>query len=426
MKLQEVIAKHTALFPEEWYLTRGNALLPTTEDADPFAQRYMEHLSYYETHLAPLFTERTAKQALNIAYHLANDEALTEQERFVALTLLEEEPSQPPCVARYLAQTDLRASLLAHDARFLPHKGSLPARKIREAPASFDNPIHDWENWCQYMYGFTPLTLHGLESAAHETRTTLANMPESSIPPLPGDIAPIAQQLSDILGRALDMHVTNASIVPLPNYLESMIPSAAAYSFARFENPRRVTFLNMQAPWTLPSLTLLMAHETYAHLWHFAEVDAHATLSRRLPAMYRYTCTEGVALLVEDHVATRAVEALSQELSISFSIDATTIKHALVRTMLSMRLRRILRSMFEHYVYALKMEPAAAIARVLPLSFDSNDDLSEDLYAYLPTPGYASTYFNGFSILKKMGASLDDAWRKRIADSGFDIQSLAS
>ncbi len=420
-----MIAKHAALFPEEWYLTSGASLHHTTEAADDFAQRYMAHLSYYEKHLAARQTEQVVKATLTTAYHLANNEPLSSTDRGVALDLLAAEALQPPCIAQYLAQTDLRAALSAHDARFLPAAEPLTERVVTEAPTSFDNPIENWHEWCTHMYGFTPLGQQELERAAVALREEISTIAEPVPLIITEPITQVAERLSDMVGEALDMHVLNATIVALPEYLKSMIPSAAAYSFARFEKPRRVTLLNMQAPWTLPTLTLLMAHETYAHLWHFAEVDAHASLSRRLPAMYRYTCTEGVALLVEEYVATTAVDALSHELSNAFTMDTPSLKSALKRTMLSMRLRRILRSLFEHYVYAQKMNPVDALARVLPLSFDTHQDLQEDLYAYLPTPGYASTYFHGFILLKQAGATLDIRWRKKIAETGFDIQGLA-
>ncbi len=426
MLFRDVVAKHAALFPEEWYLTSGAHVGDVSGEADEFAQRYMAHLLYYEHHLAHLPTEQMAKATLNIAYHLANNEPLSEDERGSAINALSASLQGKPCIARWLAETDLRAALTAYDSRFTSSDAPIPARADVIIPTDFDNPIDNWHEWCENMYGFSPLQREELERSALLVRAEISSLPSLTSLPITEPIQSAAGRLSTLLGEALDMQVPHAEIQPLPGYLKSMIPSAAAYSFARFETPRRVTLLNMDAPWTLPSLTLLMAHETYAHLWHFAQVDAFASLSRRLPAMYRYACTEGVALLVEEYVATQALDTLSAAVEASFSISRDSIGSELRRTMLTMRLRRILRALFEHHVYEKKKEPEAALAAITPLSLDSIEDMREDLYAYLPTPGYASTYFHGFTLLKNAGASLDTEWRQKIAEAGFDVKSLTA
>lgn len=429
MLLKEIFAIHASLFPEEWYLTQGDALTIGDEPADAFAQQYAAHLSFYGAHLAPQLTERSMKAALNIAYHLANGEPLSVPDRDIAVDLLSEENEQQHShIALYLAQTDLRAALSAHDAQFPTHVPTpLPARAAAQMPTQFVNPVQDWTTWMQSLYGISPLSQYELEAEARALLALLKSLPPSQKMPLANrPTAEIAAQFEQILGDVLDMHVPDASIVPLPHYLRSMIPSAAAYSFNRFTKPQRVTLLNMDAPWSVPHLVLLMAHETYAHLWHFAQVDAHAPLSRRIPAMYRYACTEGVALLVEAHVATVAVAEVAERIGALLAIDPLALQNELRRTAHTLRLRRIGRALFEHHLYARKQSPLDALAAVLPFSVETADDLREDLFAFLPTPGYGSTYFHGYMKLLRVGASLDATWRERFGKFGFDIGGLAA
>lgn len=425
MTLAELTTRHAHLFPEEWYLAGGAGFTVAEETLDNFGMRYASHLDFYEKYLVHSPTEQTAKFTLHLAYHLAKQEkpdtGLLEKLNVFMGERSHATLSLPESIARVDLLNSIAALCTAHPdlAATCTHQEAYAHTPSHD---TVDQIATDWQTWMHGLYGCTPLTRAEI---MHELQR---------VPPMHAPAIPLTQPLhetiravSEILSQTFGTLIKNPEVIDLPSHLRSMIPSAAAYTFNRFSGEtRRVTYLNESGSWNLAKLLLLVAHENFAHLWHFQEVDAHAPFAARLPAAFRYPITEGVALLVEEAVATHALAIATACAQRKLTDDADALRTALTAIVANMRRARLARALFEVCVYDERLTAEEALSSVAQHTGEAPDDLREDLFSFLPTPGYGATYCAGYFTLKAAGATFDSAWQKRIAEAGFDLGALCT
>jgi hypothetical protein len=448
--IQDLIHLHTHCFPEEAYLTRLHTLNTQdtpdqlTEKEALFAQKYTHHLSQYKKYFLPNLTEQCVKYTLLINYHLVYNEELSLIEIQNIHQITKEVGVVPITLPLYLAHTDLIHSIRAYRAVF-PNSITTQDTLI-ESEQLLTQPVDTtpiptlplpWTTWCEDMYGYTPLPLLDLVSFGKNILSdqkrqpsdtnTHTQTPEHTVIIPSEDVLKTAHTIYQALTTLYSISVENLSIEPLTDQLKRTIPSAAAYTFGRFGGQvRRVAYINHLRSWKLSDLVLVVAHEILGHLYHFQLVDHASPLIARIPAYYRYPVTEGVALLVEQLVK-QGADTLSHELkkSLGLAIDSVVISRQIKATADTLILRRVIRALFETYIYQELQTPEEAFVSLKQAGFDIDTDIKEDVRSFLPTPGYGATYIHGYIALMKTNIKLDRSRWEKLGTKGFDLESLS-
>jgi len=426
---KELVLLYKDLFCEESFLNGLEDLDLSVfgkENDFSFQEKLENHLLFYKENLYNLPFERIKKAGNIIFYHLQKENEL--DQRF--LEKLHEFLNIPQSAAFSLNESiakDFLKPVLKNYSDFDKKNNEILARASKEivgrdAANIFKNPIENFKIWQASIYGLGILDKKTLLSEARIVQKEIDNSVEFS--DFYYDLELFIKFFIDYFKNSLKEDLGNTKVIDTPDYLKSLEPTAAAYTFDQLKaRPCSIVFVNFKKSISIGRLMPILFHEIFGHALHYRLIAKYCKSKlKTIPFLCASPLIEGFALLSEDFIVEefgkkKVQEDFEKALGESFSGNGTFL--VLKNFYLQSRLLRYLRYVFEIEIYTEGKSPQESIEELSrDFEFDK-ESLKEDLFSFLTNPGYASCYIGGYKILKNLGDYKNSDFRKDLAKNGF-------
>lgn len=432
MKKENIIELYCRLNPEEACLnglSKLSAQSKILKEIRPslFEGKLREHLLFYESKLLCHPFEEYNKITLLYSYHLQRKKRLTKQETsYVKRTLASlKKNSGELTLADTIALRALRATAQIYSRTLGDTRMHLPTTTRTKI---YRNPVNDFVVWQKDLYDLSIIDKASIVAEIKRLSAAKKRLPAHSVERYYADTRRLVEFFVDYFQTLFSCTLHNLAITQLPSYLKPIIPSAAAYTFGRFDTKQqRVAFVDFAKKIPPSKLLFVLFHEIFGHIFHFQMVDSMCTEPlKRISYLSRFPVTEGFALCAEDFFVksfSNGVAGRDFERALGKTFVAKDTIAAIKKTALDQKIRRYVRYLFELEVYGEQKNPYSVIADLVGSFELDRKETKEDLLSFLPTPGYASCYIGGYEILKEIGCFEDPVFRAYVGKKGFDCIS---
>jgi hypothetical protein len=380
--MKNTVQKYQEVFSEEaFYAGLDDALKIEIKDKK-FADKFAKHLDFYQKNLGILESQKRYKRSNHLFYKSVSGVATkVELKELKKLLLRIEHETKRGEVINLSSSFDLTL-------RKLYGIKSVSKRILDKDLAMF------------------------LKQKKSEAKLSVQNIDREKV-----------QKFIKLVFEKLAMDVPKIEIDMVPKMMMAIMPTASAYTFFRLDTSRRVfkVFL-ADRKISLARLLFVVVHEVLGHISHFDLVIKNCEDKiKLLPSISRYGLTEGVALLSEDSFfeMNDSDDFVKKIVKIFDIKDTKQLKEDIDSCYIDARVLRILRALFEIGVYKDKIAPDLVVRDFATKTGIDVENLREDLFSFLVTPGYASCYYLGYLTLRGKINLKDPEHRKMLGEFGL-------